>query len=846
MGRRRKKRSMMDYIRIPRFSLDLDEEVKKSVFILFVVILGMLGIFSIVDMAGVMGEHYKQFLLDWFGWGKWLPPVMLVFLAYALYDEERFELKKSNYLGLILFVIFFQSLLLLFVERESWELLLTTGSGGGKLGYFFADLMVTYIGFFPALLLSLGMIVVSVILMFDTTLYNLFGSESWFAKIMSPFSFVLRKVFGLRRKDNEEEEEEDEEVEEEEEEDDEEEDEEAEEGDEEEEEEEDEEDEEEVEETPYVTSKLLPEQEESIGPWWENQRNKNFKIPFSLLENKKGKASSGDIDHNKEVIRSTLESFGINVSMQGVSVGPTVTQYTFKPADGVKLSKITTLSNDLALALAAKSIRIEAPIPGKPLVGVEVPNDTKAMVGVREILASKAYRERKSNTYLALGKDVAGKACLSNLERMPHLLVAGTTNSGKSVCLNTIIASLMYQNTPNDLRFIMVDPKRVELTEYNDIPYQLCPVITDVPKTVNALKWCLGEMNKRFDLLQEEGAKNIQSYNETAETRMPYIVFIIDELADLMVAAAKEVEAPIIRLAQMSRAVGIHLILATQRPSVNIITGLIKANMPARIAFSVASNMDSRTILDTSGAEKLIGQGDMLFMNAEIPTPVRIQGAFLSDDEIKKIVNHVKKKGGKCNYLDGITGKKQVGLNGLTSMEVEDGDELLGEAKETAINMGKASASLFQRKFRIGYSRAANIIDTLEDQGVVGPANGSKPREVLISKEQYAAMLNQGVSGMSVHSREEAIAPDNYLGSEDEDEVPPVFSSEEDEEDEDDKEDVEDENEEENEDSDDNEDEEDDGEEDEENEEDDKDEEDEGEESEKNEEDEDDGKYFSK
>ncbi len=561
MGRRRKKRSMMDYIRIPRFSLDLDEEVRKSIFILLIVIFGMLGIFSIVDMAGVMGEHYKQFLLDWFGWGKWLPPVMFVFLAYALYDEERFEIKKSNYLGLILFVIFFQSLLLLFVERDSWEVLLLSGSGGGKLGYFFADLMVTYIGFFPALLLSLGMIVVSVILMFDTTLYNLFGAESWFAKIMSPFSFILRKVFRLEKREKDEEEEEEESEEEnEEEEEEEEEDEEENEEEEEEEEEDDEEEEKSKDEVPYVTSKLLPEQDDITGPWWENQNNKNFKIPFSLLENKKGKASSGDMEHNKEVIRSTLESFGINVSMQGVSVGPTVTQYTFKPADGVKLSKITTLSNDLALALAAKSIRIEAPIPGKPLVGVEVPNDTKAMVGVREILASRAYKDRKSNTYLALGKDVAGKACLSDLERMPHLLVAGTTNSGKSVCLNTIIASLMYQNTPNDLRFIMVDPKRVELTEYNDIPYQLCPVITDVPQTVNALKWCLGEMNKRFDLLQAEGAKNIQSYNESAEIRMPYIVFIIDELADLMVAAGKEVEAPIIRLAQMSRAVGIHLI----------------------------------------------------------------------------------------------------------------------------------------------------------------------------------------------------------------------------------------------------------------------------------------------
>ncbi|MCK5211815.1 DNA translocase FtsK, partial [Candidatus Parcubacteria bacterium] len=346
----------------------------------------------------------------------------------------------------------------------------------------------------------------------------------------------------------------------------------------------------------------------------------------------------------------------------------------------------------------------------------------------------------------------------------------------KSVCLNSIIVSLMYQNTPDELRFIMVDPKRVELPVYNNIPYLLTPVITEVPKTINALKWCLNEMDRRFELLQKTGVRNIQGYNETADVKMPYVIFVIDELADLMVAAAKDIEAGVIRLAQMARAVGIHLILATQRPSVDVITGLIKANMPGRIAFSVASGTDSRTILDMLGAEKLLGRGDMLYINAELSKPVRLQGAFLSDSEIKRVVRFIKTKSKQSAYLDNVTERQTVkGIGGIGLDGVKgDEDELLHEAKEIVLKYNKASASLLQRRLRIGYARAASILDQLEELGFVGPANGSKPREILISPAEAEALDQQGTSGVSIHSRADSKPHESYLG-EDEPETPPVF-----------------------------------------------------------------------
>lgn len=454
-------------------------------------------------------------------------------------------------------------------------------------------------------------------------------------------------------------------------------------------------------------------------------------LPLDLLDKNGSKPTAGDIRGRSAIIQKTLQNFGIEVEMGEISIGPTVTQYTFRPADGVKLSSITALQNDLSLALAAHPIRIEAPIPGKSLVGVEVPNEKVAIVRLREVLESVEFIKRNSNLMTALGKDVAGKPWLADISRMPHLLVAGSTGSGKTVCLNSIIISLLFQNGPADLKLLLIDPKRVELPAYNGIPHLLSPVITEVKKTVFALRWTIGEMERRFEKLEEVGARDIKSHNEKVapQDRMPYLVVIVDELADLMSAAASEVEASIIRLAQMARAVGIHLILATQRPSVDVLTGLIKANITSRIAFAVASLVDSRTILDSSGAEKLLGRGDMLFITPELGKPKRLQGAYISEQELARVVSYLKKNS-EPDYIEIEEGSSKAldfGEEGFS----EDDDPLLSDAREVIIQAGKASASLLQRRLKVGYARAARLLDILEAQGFIGPADGAKPREIL-------------------------------------------------------------------------------------------------------------------
>jgi len=464
------------------------------------------------------------------------------------------------------------------------------------------------------------------------------------------------------------------------------------------------------------------------------KRQPKIEVPLELLSRRDQKPTAGDIMRNQAVIQRTLETFGIPVEMADVSTGPTVTQFTLKPAEGVKLAKITGLHNDLALALAAHPIRIEAPIPGKALVGIEVPNQSVATVGLRELFESKEWKERKEILPLGLGRDVSGKPWVTDVGKMPHLLVAGATGSGKSVCLNTLIISLIYANGPDELKMILVDPKRVELQVYNGIPHLLTPVITDVEKTVNSLKWALREMDRRFDVLSKFGARDIGSYNARAEEKLPYIVVIIDELADLMVTAMQEVEGPVVRLAQMSRAVGIHLVLATQRPSTDVITGLIKANIPARIAFAVASSIDSRTIMDAVGAEKLLGRGDMLFQTADMGTPKRIQGTYVSDDEIKRVVEFLKSKYEPTEYDSAIVergGGSNGGGSNVSHGIDDDSDPLIPEAREEIIRAGKASASLLQRRLKVGYARAARLLDLLEQDGFIGPADGAKPREIL-------------------------------------------------------------------------------------------------------------------
>lgn len=473
-----------------------------------------------------------------------------------------------------------------------------------------------------------------------------------------------------------------------------------------------------------------------------------------LLETSSGKANSGNIAKNVEIIKKTLADFNMEVAMGEVNVGPTVTQYTMKPAPAVKLNQITARANDLALALAQHPIRIEAPIPGKAAVGLEIPNKEKAKVSLREIIEEKNFVDSKSNLSLAMGRDVAGGAIVADLKKMPHVLIAGATGSGKSVCINGMILSMLYKNSPADLRLILIDPKRVEFTHYNEIPHLLCPVVFDVDKTVSALRWAVAEMDRRFRVFQETGRRNIEAYNASPppEGKMPYIVIIIDELADLMAQAGNEVEAAIVRIAQMARAVGIHLIVATQRPSVDVITGLIKANITNRIAFAVASQVDSRTILDNSGAEKLLGNGDMLYLGNEFGKPKRIQGVLVSDNDVDKVTNFLKSES-PARYDESILeyhagGMEKGSMGGLGSE-----DELYNDAKEIVVMAGKASASLLQRRLRVGYARAARLLDMLEEEGAIGPAEGAKPRDVLIDpmsldrqRSQTHMPMNQPIS----------------------------------------------------------------------------------------------------
>ncbi|HSX16385.1 MAG TPA: DNA translocase FtsK 4TM domain-containing protein [Candidatus Saccharimonadales bacterium] len=464
----------------------------------------------------------------------------------------------------------------------------------------------------------------------------------------------------------------------------------------------------------------------------------DWKFPsVTLLDQKQDKADAGNVEGNARIIRETFSNFNIDVEMEGANIGPRVTQYTLKPPAGAKLNKITALADNLALDLAATSIRMEAPIPGKRAVGIEVPNIKGATVRLSSILQSREWSEASSPLEFAIGKDIAGKPIMADLARMPHVLVAGQTGSGKSVMINDILASLLYRNTPSDLKLILVDPKTVELTPYNDIPHLLTPVITEPEKCISALKWAVAEMERRYRTLSEQQKRNIGEYNSIKGIEgMPYIVIVIDELADLMMMAARDVEALIVRIAQKARAVGIHLILATQRPSVDVITGLIKANVPARIAFTTASQVDSRTIIDQIGAEKLLGMGDMLLLTADMPKPKRVQAAFISDGETVKVNDFIREQRAP-QYNDEVVSQPVViGKGGVvTDMGTDGGadDDMFRDAVRVVIENKKASTSLLQRRLRIGYGRAARLIEEMEEQGIIGQADGSRPREVLVT-----------------------------------------------------------------------------------------------------------------
>lgn len=496
--------------------------------------------------------------------------------------------------------------------------------------------------------------------------------------------------------------------------------------------------------------------------------------PISLLEQDSGKPNAGDIKANANIIKRTLSNFGITVEMDEVSIGPTVTRYALKPAEGVKLSRIVALQNDLSLSLAAHPLRIEAPIPGKSLVGIEIPNKVKAIIRLASLISTAEYAESHHPLYAALGRDITGAPRYANLAKAPHMLIAGATGSGKSVTIHAIINSLLYRNPPDQLRFIMIDPKRVELTLYNKIPHLLTPVITEPKKSIAALRWLAKEMDRRYDILEAEAVRDIQSYHKTIASKihsakksesdtettevenMPYIVVIIDELADIMTSYPRELEAAVVRLAQMSRAVGIHLILSTQRPSVEVITGLIKANIPSRIALQVASQIDSRTILDSAGAEKLLGAGDMLYISGEMSKPVRLQSAFITEEELKKVAAYLANQYAdslpsdlNLSAEEAISNSNGVGSNNGKSLFSDDfggdsgDDDLYEDARAAVMEAGKASASYLQRKLKVGYARAARLLDMLEEHGVIGAGSGAKPREV------FGARVDEETNGVN-------------------------------------------------------------------------------------------------
>lgn len=695
------------------FDLELDPKVVREIFAIILVGVGLFTLLAILGGAGDLGRIFFQALRLGFGWTSFIFPLMLAGAGIAMFYPVRYNFKLANVIGLIMFVLSLSSIFHVFMGPDTAYDFASTGDAGGFLGYFISRFMLGALDFWASFLILLIIFVVSILFVFGAPLKELYLRTQFSLPKLPEMPDVKINNDFAKGKSKVREDDEDEET------------------------------------TPL--SRGIPK-----IPLIKNaaeNKNSDFVPQFiptgdwnppsiDLLSNVVTKVDSGNISQNVSIIQETLENFNIEVEMHEVNVGPTLTQYTLKPAAGIKLSRISGLTNDLALALSAHPIRIEAPIPGRPLVGVEVPNRKNSVVRLREIMESETFQKIASPLRLPLGRDVAGIAVSTDLIKMPHLLIAGATGAGKSVFLNDLLISLLYQNSPADLRLILVDPKRVEFANYNDVPHLLSPVIVDPHKTINALKWLVTEMERRYRIMAEVKTRNIVDFNkQNAESKLPYIVLVIDELADLMAVSAREVEAYICRLAQMARAVGIHLVLATQRPSVDVITGLIKANFPSRIAFAVTSGTDSRTILDSIGAEKLLGNGDMLFMPGDAAKPKRIQAAYITDKEIKAVTDALRSLDAP-QYVEEVLADASRGP-GMFGGEEGGDDSLTNEAIELVVKTGKASASYLQRRFRIGYARAARLLDILEEKGVIGPGEGAKPREVLLSKQDLAGMTGK-------------------------------------------------------------------------------------------------------
>lgn len=687
MARRRRKKQ-------PGFELGLERDQAREITAITFAVLGVVFFLSLLGVGGRLSAGIADGFSVVFGVAGYAVALLFVVVAVGLLFPDRWPLRGASYVGFILGVL----------SLTGIASLVVTGAGGW-LGELVLRVMEGSFGSFLSFIILFGVFLVSLLMIFHLSLADLVGrlpqpspdAEAETAAgdpRVSVFTTVKNKLTGGSNVAPAED--------------------------------------------PHRLSIELRKKPGARALLMRSDPNWNFPS-LDLLDLSSSKPQAGNIAKNVDLIQKSLKDFGIQVSMGDVHIGPTVTQYTLKPTEGVKLTQITARQQDLALALAAHPIRIEAPIPGKAAVGIEIPNKVAAVVTLREMLESESYLTAKSPLDLVLGRDVAGHPIVVNLERMPHLLIAGATGSGKSIGINGIILTLLYRNSPSDLRLILVDPKRVEFIQYNGIPHLLAPVVTEPDKTVNVLKWCVAEMERRFRLFSEVGSRDIDSYNQKvrptpsdsgSDEKLPYIVLVIDELADLMAQSANEVEGAIVRIAQMARATGIHLIVATQRPSVDVITGLIKANIPTRVAFAVASQTDSRTIIDQSGAEKLLGRGDMLYLGADFANkPRRIQGVLVTDKEIQSVVEFLKSQA-PAQYDESILTYGERG-NGVGASGPID-DDLYPEAETLVTAAGKASASLLQRRLRIGYARAARLLDLLEEQGVIGPADGSRPRDILV------------------------------------------------------------------------------------------------------------------
>lgn len=719
MARRKKKRKDIS-LKEKIFNFQLSPEAKKSIWGIFFIFLSVFFVLSVLGLGGKAGAGLSNFIISFFGkGGAWVISVLFLIIGLSISLSDRSHPYSSSLLGGLLFL--FSTFGILDLIKENF---------GGRLGNWFVYFPKNIFGIVGGWAFFIAIFLISLSILGNTSILKRF--YLWLKRIREKKKAKKEEKRGEREKEKVV----------------------LKEG-----------------EAVVKVKELQTEKKEGILTKKEIKKEEEFlehglkevpgkykykTLPLALLDRGENNAIGGNLRANAQIIKRTFQNFGIPVEMGEINVGPTVTQYTLKPAEGIKVSKLLSLQRDLALALAAHPIRMEAPIPGKSLVGIEVPNQKRAEVRLSDLLNNN-YFFSSPPLVVPIGKDVMGEPFFANIERMPHLLVAGATGTGKTVCLNSLILSILWKNSPETVRFVMIDPKRVEFTLYKNLPHLLCPPIIHTSKVIPVIKWLIEEMEERFGILHDAGQRDIISYNQMIEhkrekmknnnkkeelpPKMPYIIVIIDELADIMAAKGKEFEAGIVRLAQMSRATGIHLILATQRPSVEVLTGLIKANITTRIAFQVASQVDSRTVLDMAGAERLLGRGDMLFLSSETGKPKRLQCAYVSSAEVKRVVEYLQKT--EKNVDKELEESLTETLEKVEESEFSDfseggggDDELYEEAKRVVIRARKASASLLQRRLKIGYARAARLLDMLEENGIVGPSQGAKPRDVYITEEQ--------------------------------------------------------------------------------------------------------------